>query len=120
MTEQQELWDKEKAERHASWARMTSWLIYRPFARQIAENLASLKRGPTIVDLGTGPGILCFELNKLLPKAKIIGVDISTEMLEIARKNAEERGMSNYETKLGSAEEIPVESNSIDLVVSQF
>jgi ubiquinone/menaquinone biosynthesis C-methylase UbiE len=71
------------------------------------------------VDLGTGPGILSIELHKLLPQAKIIGIDLSSDMLEIARKNADEAGMSNFETRLGKAEEIPIESNSVNLVVTQ-
>ena len=118
---QQELWDEEKAEKHARWAKMASRLYYAPFARRIAENIAPLKReSATIIDLGTGSGILSIELNKLLPQVKIIGIDPSSEMLEIARKNADEAEISNYETRLGRAEEIPVESNSVDLVVSQF
>jgi len=68
-----------------------------------------LKSDSTIIDLGTGLGILSIEINKLLPQVKIIGVNISSEMLEIAKKNADEIGMSNYETRLGSAEDIPVE-----------
>ena len=118
MAEQQE-WDKEKAEQHARWAKMTSRLIYAPFAKKIVESLAPLESGSTIVDLGTGPGILSIELNRLLPQAKIIGVDLSSDMLEIAGKNANEAGVSNYETRLGRAEEIPVESNSVNLVVTQ-
>jgi len=118
MTEQQE-WDKERAEQHARWAKMASRLSYAPFAKRIVRSLAPLERDSTIVDLGTGPGILSIELNKLLPQAKIIGVDLSSDMLEIAKKNAEEAGMSNYETRLGRAEEIPIESNSVDLVVTQ-
>lgn len=118
MAEQQE-WDKEKAEQHARWAKMTSKLTYAPFAKKIVESLAPLESGSTIVDLGTGPGILSIELNRLLPQAKIIGVDLSSDMLEIAGKNANEAGVSNYETRLGRAEEIPVESNSVNLVVTQ-
>jgi ubiquinone/menaquinone biosynthesis C-methylase UbiE len=118
MAEQQE-WDKERAEQHARWAKMASRLTYAPFARKIVGSLALLEAGSTIVDLGTGPGILSIELHKLLPQAKIIGVDLSSDMLEIARKNADEAGMSNYETRLGRAEEIPVESNSVNLVVTQ-
>ena len=118
MAEQQE-WDKERAEQHARWAKMASKLTYAPFARKIVESLAPLESGSTIVDLGTGPGILSIELNKLLPQAEIIGVDLSSDMLEIARKNADEAGMSNYETRLGRAEEIPIESNSVHLVVTQ-
>jgi methylase of polypeptide subunit release factors len=86
MTEQQE-WDKERAEQHARWAKMASRLSYAPFAKRIVRSLAPLERDSTIVDLGTGPGILSIELNKLLPQAKIIGVDLSSDMLEIAKKN---------------------------------
>jgi len=118
MAEQQE-WDKERAEHHARWAKMASRLSYAPFARKIMESVAPLESGSTIVDLGTGPGILSIELHKLLPQAKIIGVDLSSDMLEIARKNADEAGMSNYETRLGKAEELPIESNSVNLVVTQ-
>jgi ubiquinone/menaquinone biosynthesis C-methylase UbiE len=118
MTEQQE-WDKERTEQHARWAKMASRLSYAPFARRIVRSLAPLESGSTIVDLGTGPGILSIELHKMLPQAKIIGIDLSSDMLEIARRNADEAGMSNYETRLGRAEEIPVESNSVNLVVTQ-
>jgi len=118
MAEHQE-WDKERAEQHARWAKMASRLSYAPFARRIVESLAPLESGSTIVDLGTGPGILSIELHKLLPQAKIIGIDLSSDMLETARRNADETGMSNYETRLGRAEEIPVESNSVNLVVTQ-
>jgi ubiquinone/menaquinone biosynthesis C-methylase UbiE len=119
MIEQQELWGKERAESHARWAKMASRLSYAPFARKILESLAPLERGSTIVDLGTGPGILSIELHKLLPQAKIIGVDLSSDMLEIARKNADDAGMSDFETRLGKAEEIPIESSSVNLVVTQ-
>jgi ubiquinone/menaquinone biosynthesis C-methylase UbiE len=118
MAEQQE-WDKGRAEHHARWAKMASRLSYAPLARKIMESVAPLESGSTIVDLGTGPGILSIELHKLLPQAKIIGVDLSSDMLEIARKNADEAGMSNYETRLGKAEELPIESNSVNLVVTQ-
>ena len=119
MTGQQELWDKERAQSHSRWSRMGSRLVYAPFARKILGCLPPLESGSTIVDLGTGPGLLSIELNRLLPQAKIIGVDPSSEMLNIARENAHEAGMSDYETRWGKAEEIPIESNSVDLVVSQ-
>jgi len=119
MTEQQELWDKERARKHARWMKIGLKVVYTPFARKIVERLAPLERGLKILDLGTGPGLLSIEINKLLPKSKIVGVDLSREMLEVARKNFDEAGMSNYEVKLGRAEEIPLESNSVDLVVTQ-
>jgi demethylmenaquinone methyltransferase/2-methoxy-6-polyprenyl-1,4-benzoquinol methylase len=118
MAEHQE-WDRERAEQHARWAKMASRLIYAPFARRIVGSLASLEKDSTIVDLGIGPGILSIELHKLLPQAKIIGVDLSSDMLEIAKINADEAGMSSYETRLGRAEEIAIESNSANLVVTQ-
>jgi len=119
MIEQQELWDKERAQSHSRWSKMGSRLVYAPFARKILGCLPSMERGSTIVDLGTGPGLLSIELGKLLPQAKIIGVDVSSGMLQIARENADEAGMSNFETRLGRAEEMPVESDSADLVVTQ-
>lgn len=119
MTEQQELWDKERAQKHAKWMKMGSRVVYAPFAREIVKCLTPLERGSTIVDLGTGPGLLSIEICRLLPQAKIIGVDLSSEMLDIARKNAHEAGVSDYETRLGRAEEMPIESDSVNLVVTQ-
>jgi len=120
MTAQQERWrDKGRAQRYAGWTRISSGMVYAPFARKIVERLAPLESDATIVDLGVGPGLLSIELHKLWPQAKIIGVDPSDEMLNIARKNADEAGVSNFETRLGKAEEMPIESNSVDLVVSQ-
>lgn len=119
MAAQEELWEEERAQKHARWAKIGSRVVYAPFARKIMKCVVPLERGAMIVDLGTGPGLLSIELGKLWPQAKIIGVDLSTEMLKIARKNAHEAGVSNYETRLGRAEEIPMESHSVDLVVTQ-
>lgn len=121
MSEYQEKhWDKEGAEHYARWGKLASRFYYAPSARRIVANMGPVGDGLTIIDLGTGPGMLSIELSKLLPQAKIIGVDPSAEMLKVARKNAEESGISDYETRSGRAEEIPAESNSIDLVVSQL
>ena len=120
MVVQQEPWhDEGRAQRYARWMRISSRAVYAPFAREIVECLAPLPGEATIVDLGTGPGLLSIELHKLWPQAKIIGVDSSDEMLKIARKHGNEAGMSDFETRWGKAEEIPIESNSVDLVVSQ-
>ncbi len=119
MTVQEELWGQERAGKHARWTKIGSRVVYAPFARKIVKCVAPLERGATIVDLGTGSGLLSIELGKLLPQVKIIGVDPSNEMLRIARKNAHEAGMSNYETRLGRAEEMPIESDSVNLVVTQ-
>lgn len=119
MTVQEELWGQERAGKHARWTKIGSRVVYAPFARKIVKCVAPLERGATIVDLGSGPGGLSIELGKLLPQVNVIGVDPSDEMLKIASENAHEAGMSNYETRLGRAEEIPMESDSVDLVVTQ-
>jgi len=120
MAGKQELWGKEKIEKYAKAMEKESKWVYAPFARKIVKNLKPVERGLVIIDLSTGPGFLSVELNKLLPDARIIGVDPSIEMLQIAKENAEKVGMSNYETKLGKAERIPLESNGADLVVNQY
>jgi arsenite methyltransferase len=119
MSEQQAVWDREQAEKYGRWMKICSRVVYAPLARKLAKSVASLERGSTIVDLGTGPGLLSIELCRLLPQAKVIGVDPSSEVLKIARKNADEASMSNYETKLGRAEEMPIASSSVNVVVTQ-
>jgi ubiquinone/menaquinone biosynthesis C-methylase UbiE len=120
MTGQTERWEgKENAQRYARQSKIGSRIMYSPFARQIVQSLVTLDEGATIVDLGTGPGLLAIELHKLWPQARIVGVDPSDEMLSIARKNAEAAGVLSFEAKLGSAEKIPLPSESADLVVSQ-
>jgi ubiquinone/menaquinone biosynthesis C-methylase UbiE len=121
MTGQTEGWEeKENTQRYARQTKIGSRIMYAPFARKIVQSLATLDEGATIVDLGTGPGLLAIELHKLWPRARIIGVDPSGEMLSIARKNAAEAGMPDFEARLGAAEETSLLSNSADLVVSQY
>jgi ubiquinone/menaquinone biosynthesis C-methylase UbiE len=121
MTTQPEFWqDEERVQRYARQTKIGSRIVYAPFARRIVRSLVTLEEGATIVDLGTGPGLLAVELHKLWPQPRIIGVDPSSEMLRIARKNVEEAGMSGFEARLGAAEETSLPSNSADLVVSQY
>lgn len=121
MTVQPEAWqDGERARRYARQTKIGSRFVYAPFARKIVQSLAIREERATIVDLGTGPGLLVIELHKLWPQARIIGVDPSSEMLRIARNNAEEAGMPSFEARLGTAEETLLPSNSADLVVSQY
>lgn len=116
MSEPQHVWKKEAIEKYAKVLEKRSKRIYLPFAKKIAENVNSEKE-LVIVDLSTGPGFLSIELSKLLPAATIVGVDPSTEMLQIAEKYAEKAGIA-FETKVGKAEKIPVESDSVDVVVN--
>jgi ubiquinone/menaquinone biosynthesis C-methylase UbiE len=120
MTAQPEPWqDEERAQRYVRQTKIGARIVYAPFAKKIVQSLDTLEEGAIIVDLGTGPGLLAVELHKLWPRARIIGVDPSSEMLRIARRNAGQAGMPDFEARLGTAEEIPLASGSADLVVSQ-
>jgi SAM-dependent methyltransferase len=81
---------------------------------------ADVKEGETVVDFGSGAGIDVFlSANKVGRSGKVIGIDLTDEMLEKARRNAKEGGYTNVEFRKGDIEKrIPVENNSVDLVIS--
>lgn len=82
-------------------------------------SLASLKEGETVLDMGAGAGFDCFlAADKVGKKGKIIGVDMTPEMVEKARENAEKSGADNVEFRLGEIENLPVADNSVDAVIS--
>lgn len=120
MTSERDQWqDKERAQRYARQTKIGATKVYGPFAKKIVQSAGMLKEGATIVDLGTGPGLLAVELHRLWPQARIIAVDPSTEMLQIARENAAQAGLSDYGAKQGAAEDLPLESGCCNLVISQ-
>ena len=81
--------------------------------------LASIKKGETILDLGSGAGFDCFlAARETGETGKVIGVDITPEMVAQAQKNAKKGNYKNVEFKVGEIENLPVESNSIDLIIS--
>lgn len=81
--------------------------------------LASIQKGETILDLGSGAGFDCFLASRETGETgKVIGVDITPEMVLQAQKNAEKGKYKNIEFKVGEIENLPVESNSIDLIIS--
>jgi len=81
--------------------------------------LASLKAGETVVDLGCGGGFDCFLASKEVGKSgKVIGVDMTPEMITKARENAVKAGASNIEFRLGEIEHLPVADNSADIIMS--
>ncbi len=81
--------------------------------------LAGLKEGEVVLDLGSGGGIDIFiAAKKVGPKGKAIGVDMTDEMLELARRNAEEVGIENVEFRKGDIEDLPVEDESVDVIIS--
>jgi len=83
-------------------------------------NFAEIKRGETLVDLGSGAGIDIFLASKLVGnEGKVTGIDLTDEMLEKARKAAIKNNYKNVEFRKGDIEEkIPIEDNSVDLVIS--
>jgi SAM-dependent methyltransferase len=81
---------------------------------------ANLKNGETIVDLGSGAGIDAFLASKLVGKeGRVIGIDMTDEMLEKARKTSIANNYKNIEFRKGDIEDkIPIEDDSIDVVIS--
>lgn len=80
---------------------------------------ARLQLGETVLDLGSGGGIDCFLAAKAVgDKGCVIGVDATPEMIALANKNKEKMGVSQVEFRLGRIEELPVESASIDQIIS--
>jgi len=81
--------------------------------------LAELKPGAIVLDLGSGAGFDCFlAAQKVGDSGKVIGVDMTQAMIEKARANALKYGYSNVEFRLGDIEDLPVESNSVDVIIS--
>jgi SAM-dependent methyltransferase len=81
--------------------------------------LASLKEGETLLDLGSGAGLDCFLAGKKVgKKGKVIGVDMTPEMIEKARANAQKGRFRNVEFRLGEIENLPCADRSVDVVVS--
>jgi len=81
--------------------------------------LASLVEGETVVDLGSGAGMDCFlAANKVGPQGRVIGVDMTAEMVERARENLRKTGVRNVEFRLGEIENLPVADGIADVVIS--
>jgi arsenite methyltransferase len=81
--------------------------------------LASLKEGEIVLDLGSGGGFDCFlAANQVGKTGKVIGVDMTVEMLERARENARKGNFENVEFRLGEIENLPVGDNQVDAIIS--
>ena len=81
--------------------------------------LASLKLGETVVDLGSGGGFDCFLAAKQVGETgRVIGVDMTPDMLGTARANAEKMKTQNVEFRLGEIENLPVADNTADIIMS--
>ena len=79
----------------------------------------AVQPGQVVLDIGSGAGIDCFlAAEKVGPTGRVIGLDMTPEMLERARQNAREAGYTNVEFRFGEAEKMPVEDASVDWVIS--
>ncbi len=80
---------------------------------------ADLRPGETVLDLGSGGGIdVLLSARRVGPTGRVYGLDLTDEMLELARRNAAEAGASNVEFRQGTIEQIPLPDRSVDVVIS--
>jgi len=80
---------------------------------------SSIKEGDIVLDLGSGAGFDCFLASKKVGKTgKVIGLDMTEEMIAKARILAKEHGYSNVEFRLGDIEKMPLDDNSVDVIIS--
>ena len=80
---------------------------------------AELKPGEVVLDLGCGGGLDCFLAAGMVgPEGKVIGVDMTPEMISLARDNAGKSSFSNIEFRLGEIEHLPVADSSVDVIIS--
>jgi len=81
--------------------------------------LASLKEGETVLDLGSGAGFDCFlAANRVGEKGRVIGVDMTPEMIDKARENLRKGKYRNVEFRLGEIENLPAGDDTVDVVIS--
>lgn len=81
--------------------------------------VADIKKGETVLDLGSGGGLDCFlARDKVGDEGYVIGVDMTPEMIKLSRENAQKAGYTNVEFRLGEIEHLPVANESIDVIIS--
>jgi SAM-dependent methyltransferase len=81
--------------------------------------LAGLQAGQTVLDLGCGAGLdVLLAAWQVGPAGRVIGVDMTPEMIALARRHAADAAVTNVEFRLGSIEDLPVEDSSVDVVIS--
>jgi arsenite methyltransferase len=81
--------------------------------------LAELKPGETVLDLGSGGGIdVLLSARRVGPEGKAYGLDMTDEMLSLARENQRQAGIKNVEFLKGEIENIPLPDNSVDVIIS--
>ena len=81
--------------------------------------IAELKPGEVVLDLGSGGGIDCFlAARQVTSQGRVIGLDMTPEMVKLARKNAKKVGATNVEFRYGEMEDMPLPDESVDVIIS--
>jgi arsenite methyltransferase len=81
--------------------------------------IAELKPGEVVLDLGSGGGIDCFlAARQVTPQGRVIGLDMTPEMVKLARQNAKKVGATNVEFRYGEMEDMPLPDESVDVIIS--
>jgi SAM-dependent methyltransferase len=81
--------------------------------------IAGLQPGEVVLDLGSGGGIDCFlAARQVGPEGRVIGLDMTPDMIKLARRNAEKMGIANVDFRYGEMEEMPLPDESVDTVIS--
>lgn len=111
-----ETFDGPATRRYSTLARGPLRWVYRGLARDLQP---AVPRGATVLDVGTGPGILLAELARQRPDIELIGVDISADMVAAARANLARYG-SRVTVHVGDVARLPLADSSVDLIVSSL
>lgn len=81
--------------------------------------IAGLQQGEAVLDLGSGPGLDCFLSAKQVGETgRVIGLDMTQDMLDLANANRDKLGVKNVEFRKGEMESMPIESESVDVIIS--
>ena len=81
--------------------------------------IAGLRPGEVVLDLGSGGGIDCFlAARKVGPEGRVIGLDMTPDMIKLARRNAKKLGVTNVDFRFGEMEEMPLPDSSVDVIIS--
>ncbi|MFX0057165.1 MAG: class I SAM-dependent methyltransferase [Candidatus Hodarchaeota archaeon] len=104
-----------------AFERMNKTPPFKLLRKRVISELKKFNPTGVILDLGCGTGNLIIKIAKTFSEIEIIGVDISTEILDIARENVEKKVRNqNVKFKVGSAEDLPFPDESIDLIISSL
>ncbi|MFX0041924.1 MAG: class I SAM-dependent methyltransferase [Candidatus Hodarchaeota archaeon] len=119
MSQSTNIWTKERIERFIQSMKKLIKSRYKPFAKLVMNSIEKfgIEGTPKILDIGCGPGFLLFEIKKIISNVKLIGIDSSEQMLEIAKEKAEQNNIDELELVKGFAEDIPLPNDDIEVIV---